>query len=253
MNSPTLQDSPWQRLLDFRHVWLLAALVLLLVLYPFSLNFQISYWLLEVFFILVLLACVFSAADSRLSLVVAIVFALPSLIGFLSVIGFSLAGEWSPDWIVWVRLAMTTGLLIYSAAFILVDVLRSPRINADEICAAVSVYLLLGLIWALFYSMAYEVSPECMAMPDVTETVAPEAAGLENFTTFTYFSFVTLSTLGYGEIVPMSAETRMLAWVEAMFGQIYLAVLIGRVLGLHVAAVSKRRGDSSAAKSEKTA
>jgi hypothetical protein len=135
-----------------------------------------------------------------------------------------------------------------------VDVLRNPRIGVDEICAAVSVYLLLGLIWALFYSMAYHVSPDSIAMPDVAETVAEEGAGLKHFTTFTYFSFVTLSTLGYGEIVPMSTETRMLAWVEAMFGQIYLAVLIGRILGLHVAAVaarSMRPGDAAAAEGGK--
>jgi len=63
----------------------------------------------------------------------------------------------------------------------------------------------------------------------------PERSELSKFHALNYFSFVTLSTLGYGDILPVSPIARMLAWVEAVFGQLYLAVLIGHIVGLQVA------------------
>ena len=51
---------------------------------------------------------------------------------------------------------------------------------------------------------------------------------------YLYYSFVTLSTLGYGDITPVSAPTRVLSWFEAVTGELYLAVLIARLVGLHI-------------------
>jgi hypothetical protein len=123
-----------------------------------------------------------------------------------------------------------------------------------------------GVIWTTLYAMVLLASPDAIYFPETVVEVAtaevksptgdaeaaiaeegvlavgPEPSRnrseLSNFHALNYFSFVTLSTLGYGDILPISPVARMLAWLEAVFGQLYLAVLIGHIVGLQVAHVT---------------
>lgn len=103
------------------------------------------------------------------------------------------------------------------------------RVTHDVIFAAVCAYLLLGFVWAYVYEFL------AMGMPDSFH--GPVAT--LNRDDFTYFSFVTLATLGYGDIVPMSRPARALAVIEAVSGQLYLAILISRLVGAHVGQLQK--------------
>jgi hypothetical protein len=226
--------SRWQRWLDTRHIWMLVSLLLLEVFYPLSESWSGGYSLIELFFVLVLVACVFAAADRRHYLLTAIVLGVPAILSYGIALGFTAVGD-IPPWLVWGRLLATVILLIYSAILILLDSLRADEIDADKICAAVSVYLLMGLIWAVFYLMADLGSTAEQRMLDLSTEIVSRKSGWGEFPTYTYFSFVTLSTLGYGDILPVTPTARLLAWLEAVFGQIYLAVLIARFVGLHVA------------------
>ena len=107
-------------------------------------------------------------------------------------------------------------------------VLRASSVDAEVLCASISAYLMLGLIWTMAYWLVEELSPGAFAFN--TTTGAKET--MEGFNAF-YFSFITLSTVGYGDITPVSKVARMLAAMEAMIGLLYVAVLIARLVGLY--------------------
>ena len=122
--------------------------------------------------------------------------------------------------------------LLVSISYTLKQVLFSNEINAHRIVGAICVYLLLGVLWSLAYSFVDLVSPSSFAGADLES-----AAGFKS--TWFYYSFVTLTTLGYGDILPLSATARSLAYLEAITGQFYVAILVA---GLVSAYISDRKG-----------
>jgi hypothetical protein len=99
------------------------------------------------------------------------------------------------------------------------------RVNHDVIFAAVSAFLLLGIVWTYAYFFLDMANPLSFKGPQAEL----------NRDDFFYFSFVTLATLGYGDIVPVTRPARSLAILEALMGQLYLAILIARLVGAYVA------------------
>jgi hypothetical protein len=112
---------------------------------------------------------------------------------------------------------------------------RQQRITFNMICASLCVYLLLGVLWAMGYSVLEVLEPGSFLF-----TLAGEDQhyhmrfGGEESIYPLYYSLVTMTTLGYGDIVPTSPSARMFAAVEALTGQLYLAVLVARLVGLHI-------------------
>jgi hypothetical protein len=109
------------------------------------------------------------------------------------------------------------------ALVILAKVLRSGTITSQRIQGAVAVYLLFGLIWANAYEWTESIHPNSFSGADA------------NGTSWTYYSFVTLTTMGYGDITPKHPLARSLATAEALTGQLYIAILISRLVALEVA------------------
>lgn len=109
-------------------------------------------------------------------------------------------------------------------------VLRESRVTADKIYAAICVYLLIGYGWSFAYSVLDEAQPNAFSTPTPIErgNLAARVVQLR------YFSFVTLTTMGYGDITPRSGGARTLAVFEAIIGQVYLVTLVGRLVGLHI-------------------
>ncbi len=108
-------------------------------------------------------------------------------------------------------------------------VLRGRVVDSERIFAALGVYLLAGIVFGVAYHGLDEIQPGSLRTAFAEEGV-PAAASLG---TCFYFSFVTLATLGYGDVVPASELTRTLATLEAVGAQLYLAVLIARLVGLY--------------------
>lgn len=131
--------------------------------------------------------------------------------------------------------AITTGVLILFLLFIplrlSVFVLDQDRVDANSVFGALCAYLFLGLSWAGIYDAVARLDPEAIFTPTGREP---------DFVTWTYFSFTTLSTLGYGDIVPRSYPARMLAILEALIGQIYLVVVVARLVGTALARGEER-------------
>jgi len=107
-------------------------------------------------------------------------------------------------------------------------ILRAPRVDLEVVCAGISGYLLLGIVWVLAYGIVWVHNPAAFAFT----VPSPSGNEMQGFTAM-YFSYVTLCTVGYGDIVPVTPAARMLAAVEAMTGTFYMAIMIARLVSLY--------------------
>jgi hypothetical protein len=111
------------------------------------------------------------------------------------------------------------------------QILRGQKISFNRIVGAISLYLLLGVTWSMAYALVEKLLPGSFS--GITEQ------GISIWTSeWLYFSYVTLTTLGYGDILPLSATARTLAFMEAVVGQFYIAILVA---GLVAAYISERK------------
>jgi hypothetical protein len=113
-------------------------------------------------------------------------------------------------------------------------VFAGGAVTPDTIAGGVAVYLLAGFAFACMFAMADLIHPGSLRLgPGFTVPgTQPVASG--HVLPFIYYSFVTLLTVGYGDVTAGTSETRILAVLEALVGQLYLAVLIGRLVGAYV-------------------
>jgi hypothetical protein len=131
--------------------------------------------------------------------------------------------------------------LILVLWFMFRSIFASRRVTFNTVYASLCIYLLLGLVWALAYSVLDVIDPGSFASSGPAGHTASMLRIGKGDTAVLYFSFTTLTTLGYGDIVPTSPVSRMLASIEAITGQLYLAVLVSRLVGLHIAASIDQR------------
>ena len=111
--------------------------------------------------------------------------------------------------------------------------IRSKRVSADTIFGAVAVYLLFGVIVAMLFYFLNNIAPGSVIASVGEATNLVER--YDQFSDILYFSFVTLTSVGYGDLTPIGPAARGLAMFEGVVGQLYLAVLIARLVGIHVA------------------
>jgi hypothetical protein len=112
---------------------------------------------------------------------------------------------------------------------------ESRSVTSETIFASLCVYLLVGYIWAFFYSFVDDMIPNSFLINQKLFADLPHGHHIfSKVYYFLYFSFTTLTTLGFGDILPASSWTRMLASTEAMVGQLYLVVLVSRLVGIHI-------------------
>jgi Ion channel len=109
------------------------------------------------------------------------------------------------------------------------EVMRPHRRVGDRIVGAICVYVLIGLAWAKVYETLDDVAPGSFRFPADTGWATPSPLR------YSYFSFVTLATLGYGDVTPVTVLAGTLAWLEAITGQLYLAVTVARLVALSMA------------------
>ena len=125
-------------------------------------------------------------------------------------------------------LAPLLGLL---AAGSLRFVFRRARHSIDEIFATVVAYLLVAVLFAQLYELVLEFNPQSFNIAAVADR-PPQLVQSD----LLYFSFVTLATLGYGDVLPVAETARSLAVVEAVVGQFYVAVIVSVFIGMYTSA-----------------
>lgn len=128
---------------------------------------------------------------------------------------------------VYASFAAFFGFLLVAVSYTLGQIARETDINANRLIGAVCVYLLLGVIWAVAYTLVDMIAPGSFK-----GFVPPEGSGWDS--EWLYFSFVTMTTLGYGDISPVSATAKALAYLQAVIGQFYIAILVAGLVGAYI-------------------
>ncbi len=112
-------------------------------------------------------------------------------------------------------------------------VLKQREVTSETICMAVSVYLLLGFTWALLYSVMIQLHPDSFG-GIIATTAGHPVESVHLFSILGYFSLTTLSTIGFGDITPLTLQARYAAVAEGITGQFYMAILVARLVGLQM-------------------
>jgi len=199
----------------------LVALIILPALVPVGLPGR---FLVDALFSLMLVSGAATVADSRRTVLIVSVIAVAALLV-----------RWA-SWLfpearlaVW-REVSTLATLIALCCVVLALVLRRGPITTRRIEGAIAVYLLLGFTWAQAYELVTIWQPGAFV----------GAVDVRGSQPLMYFSFVTLTTVGYGDMMPVHPLARALAVLEALTGQLYLAILLARLVSLEL---QSRRGD----------
>ncbi len=128
------------------------------------------------------------------------------------------------------RFAFSFLFLGFTAAMLLRSIVLNYKATPDAILGAICIYLLLGLMWSLGYSAVTYIEPNAFDIPGSVDFASAKTH--PSFATLIYFSFVTMSTLGYGDISPQTDLCRTLAWTQSVTGQFYLAILVARLVSI---------------------
>jgi ion channel len=202
--------------------------VLLLVLFPYLEQPGLPLVLFRLLGAAAFVSGVYAVSDRRAQWVAALALAIPA--GVLNTIF-----AFRPDPRIAVpTLIFTILFLVFTLVSLLRAVVGSERVTSDTIYGALSVYLLTAIAWAAAYLLLVTVQPGAIVMD-----VARHPNHRMDWFDCVFYSFVTLTSLGYGDIVPMSAQARSLSILEAVSGIMYVAVLIARLVGLHAAVKSQ--------------
>jgi len=223
-----------------RFVWLFATLLVFFLIAPVDQQLRAAGHaglppILEpALFVILLVAVVVSISRSRAWKSFTVALALPAAV--LWVLHRALAS----DHLEITRHLFLVAFLGYAIARILHVIFATRQVTFNILCASLCVYLLLGVVWALAYSVMATLDPGAFRStlhggePIVLHFRPGRAADV------LYFSFTTMTTVAYGDIVPASPVTRVLACLEALGGQFYLTVLVARLVGLHITHAQER-------------
>jgi len=192
----------------------------LMVLEPLLYDRTRIKFLIDIFFTVILFTSIYAVSEKRGTTLVAILLALPKL-------GTTWANNFVPHPLLYFLDSLFGIIFIgYIIILILRHIFRQEDVSSETIYGAIVVYILLGLMWVFLYNITEILYPGSFSVAAVLDA--------ESKKVLYFFSFVTLTTLGYGDITPVSAPARSLAMVEAIVGQMYLAVLIARLVGIHI-------------------
>jgi hypothetical protein len=202
---------------------LLVALLFLLIVEPFFLG----HWMFDVLVSAVLIAAVAAVSQRPGLLVTCLVLAAPA---FVARWGLYVTDH---HWLAVTSALFAMAFFVFTVIVLLWRALGGATVTSDTIAGAVCAYLILGVVWAFAFSLVELAHPGSFL---VNGSPLGAIAGTSRILRqeLLYLSLVTLSTVGYGDIVPVMAPARMLAVLEAVTGQIYLAVLIGGLVGLRM-------------------
>jgi voltage-gated potassium channel len=215
---------PWMR---HGFIFLLAMLFLLLVVAPFLEGFARLGFLFNAFLSAVLVSAVYALSQKIRNLAIAALLAIPMLISiwtqyFVQSEAIFLIGR-----------ICGASFIAFTIFHILRNIFQVQDVTKDTIAGGAAVYVLFALMWSFLYGVLEHVEPGSFAIS------ASQTLGERNI--FLYYSFVTITTLGYGDIMPVTYIASSLAVLEAVVGQLYLVVLVAWLVGMYVSKKSKLR------------
>jgi len=209
-----------------RFLFLIVFIVALIVLGPFIEDFIGLRYFMDLFFSIIFIATIYAVSQKRYHIIIAAILIIPALFAV-----------WIPD-IPTNNTPLTIGyicgLIVFAFAVISIlnYIFNEETVTRQTISAAVAVYLLIALMWSFIYRLIENLYPASFAVAHA------KLEGAENI--YLYFSLVTITTLGYGDITPTGSQALSLAVLEAITGQIYLVVVVAWFVGLYVSRKSKQ-------------
>lgn len=205
---------------------LLAVLAIFFIVPIFEKNFY-THLLLQCSFILLILSSIYAINSQPSILIIGLFFLIPfiyfdslsvqhhSLLHMIIAYGFSLA------------------FTLFAIVVLMRKILHAGLVNANLIFGALMVYLLSGILWSQFYFIENMMTPGSfhgVGILNIDSTTLLNA--YEQQFNFLYYSFATLATLGMGDITPLSHLAKFLTAMEAMFGQLFVAIIIAKLVSV---------------------
>ena len=203
------------------------SIIILLILSAILEGHKYGYLVINIASTIVFILGIYAAGRNKRNVIILIILGLP---WFLS--------EWiftkSPE-----TIFASVLFFLFITGTITDHILHFEKVSTDTLYEAVCVFLLLGLLWTSIYGFLEYVSPGIIFVNNNTEAV--------NFLTtneIIYYSYATLTTLGYGDITALTSEGRIISVLEAIVGQLFIAFLVARLVAIYTANALRRKSDS---------
>jgi Ion channel len=228
-HGPSIHTS-LQRLVHGRSIYLLVSLLALVAIGPWLTENVVGRGVWELLFTLVTLSSIHVLRLKRGEALIAGLLALPTLASLwlrqaVPAVGLSQ-----------VAMVLLTLFLLYTTVTVLLRVFGEDPVTMDTLSAALCVYLLMGYLWGSLYGLMYLLAPGGFHLPMGWTPGKEQGIATDvPMNLMMYFSFTTLTTVGYGDVLPLSGAVRAAVILEAVLGHFYLAVLVARLIGLNIA------------------
>jgi hypothetical protein len=201
----------------------------MLIVAPLAEEFIHIRMLMDIFWSAVFVAVIYAVSHKKHHILIALLLALPML-----------GSIWSRYFVKLSALEVVGGLcgaafFIFAIIQILIFIYSQKKVTRDLIVGAAIVYLLMALAWAFIFGVVESLHPGSFSIPEIQ--------GISTSRHFLYYSFVTITTLGYGDITPVTSLARSLCILEAVIGQLYLVVQVAWLVGVHVSQSMLKKSD----------
>ena len=196
----------------------MVSIILLLILQAVFEETKYEYIVINLLSTIVLILGVHAVGSSKKRLIILVLLGLP---WFISEWAFTSSNR---------TIFVSMLFFMFVTVTILEHILRSKDVTADTLYGAVCVYLLLGIMWASIYSFLEYVTPGSIFVGREGEIQAPLTSNI-----LIYYSFTTLTTLGYGDISSVTPQARIISILEAITGQMFIAFLVARLISTYTA------------------
>jgi hypothetical protein len=188
----------------------------LLILVPVANYSLYSQYLLPLLFSFTLLAAVYAVAENKFAMAVAVTLATPAMIIFW------MFGPDQHTALSMISSALNIAVNVIVVSLVLVEIFKATRVDVEILSGAMAVYLLIAVNFAFLFHLMEGLEPGSFDVSD-----------RQNFDSFLYFSLVTFTTLGYGDITPVTKLARIWAALESVIGVLYATVLIARLVSMY--------------------
>jgi len=210
----------WGHLLQNKFNYLLITEIVILVAYPFLHTSKINFPIVPLLLLIAIAPALWVGLSRKVFLAV---FSVGVLAFIFNLAVFLTAKDLADEGIL--ILLFLYAIFFFLAIVILIKKISvGTTVSADTIKGGVSIYFLLGLFWAVLYMIMLTFDPDALT------NIPKETAGLDCY----YYSFTTLTTLGYGDITPVANYAKILAIMEAIAGPVYLAIFVAQIIGMNI-------------------
>jgi len=203
-----------------RFLSLLIIIITLLVVGPFIQEFIKLRILYDILWSGVFVSAIYAVSQKKRHTLIGALLALPMLVSI-----------WTRYFVQYPALEVVGSLcgaafILFTIVQMLIFIYNQKEVSRDLIVGAAVVYLLMAIMWMFIFIAVETLHPGSFSIPDIE--------GISTSRVFLYYSFVTITTLGYGDITPVTSLARSLCILEAVIGQLYLVVQVAWLVGVHV-------------------